>query len=142
MVRFTFKAWGDGKITAKHRTTLEITKDGVKTGYGDCIVATRSERGLRDLPDDLKVRARGEGAAMVLILEVGGVVQIVRGRGSPALSFESDHEMVIRKSGYICGRTLMVHANKAAAELDKGFVELAKDGNRYISITIVVDEEL
>jgi hypothetical protein len=142
MVRFSFKAWGDGKITARHRTTLEITKEGVKTGYGDCIVATRSEVGLRDLPDDLKKEAKTEGAVMNLILEAGGVTQLIRGRGSPTLTFESSHEMVVRKSGYVCGRTLIVHANRAAAELDKSFVELIRDGNRDIKITVVVGEEV
>jgi hypothetical protein len=141
MVRFSFKAWGDGKITSKHRTTLEITREGVKTGYGDCIVATRAEVGLRDLPEGLKREARVEGATMTLILEADGITQLVRGRGSPALTFESDHEMVVRKSGYVCGRTLMVRANRAAAELDKSFVEQVRDGKRGIKVTILVGEE-
>lgn len=141
MVRFSFKAWGDQKITSRHRTTLEITKEGVKTGYGDCIVATRSEVGLRDLPEGLKREAKVDGVAMALVLEAGGIRQLIRGRGSPALTFESDHEMVIRKSGYVCGRTLMVHANKSAAELEKSYVEAVRDGNMDIRVTVVVGEE-
>jgi hypothetical protein len=141
MARFSFRAWGDDKITSRHKTTLEITKEGVKTGYGDCIVATRSEIGLRDLPEELKEQARVMGVTMVVILEAGGFSQLIRGRGDPALTFESDHEMVIRKSGYVCGRTLMVHANKAAAELESSFVELIKDGKRDVRITIAVGEE-
>jgi hypothetical protein len=141
MARFSFRAWGDDKITSRHRTTLEITKEGVKTGYGDCIVATRSEMGLRDLPDELKKQARVMGTPMAVILEACGFSQLIRGRGDPSLTFESDHEMVIRKSGYVCGRTLMVHANKAAAELEDSFIELIKDGKRDMKITIVVGEE-
>lgn len=142
MVRFSFKAWGDGKITSTHRTTLEITKEGVKTGYGDCIVATRSEVGLRDLPEDLKREARVEGVPMAVVLEAGGAAQLIRGRGSPALTFESGHEMVVRKSGYVCGRTLMVHANKAAAELGKSYIEAVRDGKMDIRVTLVVGEEV
>lgn len=142
MARFSFRAWGDEKITARHRTTLEITKEGVKTGYGDCIVATRAEGGLSDLPEGLKREARIEGAPMALVLEAGGITQLIWGRGSPALTFESRHEMVVRKSNYVCGRTLMIHANKAACELDKGFVDLLRDNNRAISVTIVVGEEV
>ncbi len=141
MARFSFRAWGDDRITSRHRTTLEITKEGVKTGYGDCIVATRSEVGLRDLPEVLKREARAEGAPMAVILEAGGIAQVIRGRGSPALTFESGHEMVVRKSGYVCGRTLMVHANRAAIDLEESFVELIKDGKRDMRITIVAGRE-
>lgn len=142
MVRFSFRAWGDDKITSRHRTTLEITKEGVKTGYGDCIVATRSELGLRDLPEALKKLAKVRGATMAVIIEAGGRSELIRGRGDPALTFESGHEMVIRKSGYVCGRTLMVFANKAAAELQGSFVEIIKDRKRDMKITIVVGEEV
>lgn len=140
MVRFSFRAWGDGRITARHKTTLEITKEDVKTGYGDCIVATGAERSLSDLPGELKAAARVEGVPMKVVLEAGGFTQTIRGRGDPDLSFESGHEMVVRKSGYVCGRTLMVHANRAAADLDKDFVELLKDGKRNIGVTIIVGE--
>jgi hypothetical protein len=141
MARFSFRAWGDDKITSRHRTTLEITKEGVKTGYGDCIIATRSEVGLRDLPEVLKSQARVRGTTIAVILEAGGRSEQIRGWGDPALTFESGHEMVIRKSGYVCERTLMVHANKAAAELDGSFIELIRDGKRDMKITIVVGEE-
>jgi hypothetical protein len=141
MASFSFRAWGDDKITSKHRTTLEITKEGVKTGYGDCIVATRSEVGLRDLPEGLKRQAKVRGATMKVILEAGGCSQMIRGMGDPALTFASSHEMVIRKSSYVCGRTLMVHADKAAAELDGSFVDLIRDGKRDMKVTIVVGEE-
>lgn len=141
MVRFVFRAWGDDRITSKHKTTLEITKEGVKTGYGDCIVATRSEVGLSDLPDELKKQARVRDVAMAVIFEAGGSSQLVRGRGDPALTFESSHEMVIRKSSYVCGRTLMVRANKSAAELNGHFIELIRDGKRDMKITIIVGDE-
>jgi len=35
----------------------------------------------------------------------------------------------------------MVHANKAAEELDGSFIELIRDGKRDMKITIVVGEE-
>jgi uncharacterized protein len=44
--------------------------------------------------------------------------------------------MVVRKSGFISGRTLMIGADKAAADLDRRFVEKLKNSE---NITIIVE---
>jgi Uncharacterized protein conserved in archaea len=44
--------------------------------------------------------------------------------------------MVVRKSGFTSGRTLMIGADKAAADLDRGFVEKLKKSE---NITIIVE---
>jgi hypothetical protein len=141
MARFTFYARGDPRITALHPTTLEITREDVKSDYGDCIVATLSEIGLRELPEELKRAVRSEGAKMSLIIESGGLVEKVRGTGHPSLTFTNESEMVVRKSRYVCGRTLMINSDKAAIDLDRALVEqLKKEGSR-VKITLIVGEE-
>jgi len=141
MVRFTFYARGDPRITALHQTTLEVTREGVKSNYGDCIVATSSEVGLRELPEEFKRAARSEGAEMVLIIEAGGFVEKVRGTGHPYLTFTNESEMVVRKSRYVCGRTLMINSNKAAIDLDRKLVEQLKKQSTRVKIMLIVGEE-
>ncbi|MEN3015856.1 MAG: DUF371 domain-containing protein [Candidatus Methanosuratincola petrocarbonis] len=140
MRTLTFHAEGDRKITARHPTTLEITKDEVKTKKGDCIVATKATLGLSELPEGIKEALRRDGAEVALWIESGGICDVVRGRGSARLTLESESEMVVRKSGYICGRTLMVNSDKSASELRRDLVErLAKDGAK-IRLTIEVED--
>ncbi|MGC8937204.1 MAG: DUF371 domain-containing protein [Candidatus Methanomethylicaceae archaeon] len=138
MFKVTFHAWGDPLITATHRTTLEVTKEGLKSKRGDCVVATRSEIGLRELPEEFKSAAKIEDARISLFIEVDGLSEEVQGRGHPSLSFESDKEMVVRKSGYVCGRTLMIYADKAAADLNREFVTKLKDKGARVRLTLVV----
>jgi hypothetical protein len=135
---YTFYANGDPKITAEHRTTLEITKDRLESAKGDCVVATLSEAGLAALPEDIKSLARSPSARITVIMETGDLREMVSGNGHPNLTFESDKEMVARKSGYVDGRTLMVNSDKAAIDLDRRFVDQLKSKNSKVKITIRV----
>lgn len=140
MPKFTFYAVGDGRITARHRTTMEITKDRVRTGKGDCIVACGASFGLAGLPEALKIALKRTGARAKLRIEAGGVSDEVKGFGDPRLSFESDSEMVVRKSSFVCGRTLFINADKSASDLREDLKDaLAREGE-VIRITIEVEE--
>jgi hypothetical protein len=141
MTRFTFYARGDPRITALHDTTLEVTRGSVRSNYGDCVVATSSEVGLADLPAEVKNAARVEGAEITLIIEACGLVERIRGTGHPSLTFANEEEMVVRKSRYVCGRTLMINSDKAAIDLDRALVECLKRRDSRIKITLIVGEE-
>ncbi len=117
-----FLAYGDRRVTALHPTTVEVTKEEIRSRLADCIVATRCELGLAELPDDLKDAARDDGAEIVIIIEAGGVSDRIAGKGHRLLSFESHKEMVTRKSSYVCGRTLMISADKGSRDLDRRLI--------------------
>ncbi|MCX8170195.1 MAG: DUF371 domain-containing protein [Candidatus Methanomethyliaceae archaeon] len=139
MFKIVFYAWGDPLISALHRTTMEITKHDIKSPKGDCIIATRSELALKDLPEEFKERAKDEKARIGLIIEAGGISEEVWGKGHPKLSFESEHDMIIRKTNFICKRTLMIGANKAAIELNRLLVEVLKNKNTKARFTLIVE---
>ncbi len=138
MIEYTFGARGHPKISARHRTTLEITRDGEVTELGDCIVATSSEVGLAGLPSELKEAARREGSVIALEITAGGLTERITGRGHPSLTFTSGREMVARRSGYICGRTLMIRADKSARDLDRRVVEALRKPETRVRVTITV----
>lgn len=135
-----FYARGHPLITATHKTTMEITKDIVKTLRGDCIIATRSELALSDLPNEFKKNAKSEKARIGLVIKVNDISEEVWGRGHPLLSFESNRDMVIRKSGFICGRTLMIYANKAACDLSRDLVNQLKNEKTIVELTLILEE--
>lgn len=141
MVRCSFLARGDPRITAEHRTTIEITREGIRSDAGDCIVATCAELGTAGLPEALKNAARVKGVPMALILEAEGLREVVTGIGDPSLIFSDEEEMVVRKSGYTCGRTLMIKSDKAAKDLDRRFVELLRRKGCTVKVTVTVGEK-
>lgn len=131
-----FTARGHPSIRSTHETTLMVTRDMDLTLRGDCIVAIEAEKGLKDLDPPLKELIRNTETSVSILIEAGGSSFRVSGKGDPRLPLSHPSEMVIRKSGYVCDRTLMVRADKAAKEVPREFVDLLKDHERVIKVTI------
>ncbi len=132
----SFMAWGHPNITSTHRTTIMVTKDEYLSKRGDCIVAVRAEKGLDDLPPALKEIIRNEEAEIIFTMETGDQILVVRGRGHPGLTLTSPSEMVIRKSSFICDRTLMIKADIASSDIPPEFVRLLEGHNSEVQVTI------
>lgn len=135
-LRETFTAWGHPNVRSTHRTTLMTTTDDHLSTKGDCIIAVRAGKGLRDLNTRIKEAIRREGSTVRLLIETEGKTFTVQGFGDPRLTLSHPSDMVIRKSGYICDRTLMIRADKAACDIDISLIELFRKENCQISLTI------
>jgi hypothetical protein len=132
-------AHGHENIQATHETTLEITKEPTLTKRGDCIIAVEATNGAADLPLEFKEAARKKGAQIKITIEAGELKEIVRAKGSPRLLFTHPTDLVVRKTDYVCGRTLAITADKAASDLSRKLVEKIQDCNQRIRITLVVE---
>jgi hypothetical protein len=132
-------ARGHPRILATHRTTFEITKDEHLTERGDCVVAVKSTKGAKDLSPEFRRLARNDSARITVVLNVDGKRERSIGRGTSQLWFTHPSDLVVRKSGFICGRTLMTHSNKSASDFSHSFVERLRDPNKRIEITLTVE---
>lgn len=132
-------AHGHENIQATHETTFEITKEPTLTKRGDCIIAVQATKGAADLPLEFKEAARKKGAQITITIEAGELKEIVRTRGSPRLLFTHPTDLVVRKTDYVCGRTLAIRADKAASDLSRKLVEKIQDANQEIRITLAVE---
>jgi len=72
-----------------------------------------------------------------VIIEANGVKDIVRAHGSSRLTFISPTDIVIRKSNYVCGRTVAIGADKAACDLSRKLIEKLKAANQKVKITLI-----
>ena len=132
-------ARGHENIQGTHRTTFEITKEATLTKRGDCIIAVGATKGAADLHPRFKETTRSDGAQMTIIIEAGELKEGVRARGSPRLLFTHPTDLVVRKSNYVCGRTLAIRADKAANDLSRKLIEKIRDPNQKIRITLAVE---
>ncbi len=133
----SFIAMGHKNIRATHETTFEITKEDFLTSRGSCIIGITAEKACSDLSKDLKISLRSDLARVVLKLASGEERDEVVAWGSRRITLESPVSMVIRRSTYVCGRTLAIRANKAARDLDEDLVENLRRGkNLQISINV------
>ena len=138
-VTVVFSARGHENIEATHKTTFEVTKEATLTKQGDCIIAVESTKAAADLPFEFKEAAKKEGAQITVTIEAGELREIVKAKGSPQLQFMHPTDLVVRKSGYVCGRTLAIGADKAASDFSRKLVEKLKDPSQEIAVTLAVE---
>jgi len=133
------EARGHKNVQSTHKTTLEITKGTTLTTRGNCVVAVASTKGAADLNPKFKNAARKEGAKITVVIRADDVAEIVRASGSPQLSFTDPMDLVVRKSKYICGRTIAVRADKAANDLSRELIEKMRDPFQEVKITLQIE---
>jgi len=132
-------AHGHKNVKATHKSTFEITKDEELSDRGDCIIAVSADKGLFDLKPKFKELLRRENARLTIVIDAGGVAEIVKAFGSPRLSLSHPTDIVVRKSDYTCHRTLAVKADKAACDLSRVLVGKLKNSKQVVKITLMVE---
>lgn len=123
---------GHPNITSKHATTIAFTKDKEITPRGDCFVAVACNWTI-----DQGFLKKLKNAKIVKVeIECAGQKETITGSGHPELTL-TDNDLVIRKSGWVDSRTLMIGADKAAKDLKKEVVQVLKQA-APVKITIRV----
>lgn len=120
-------ARGHFNVRSLHRTTFEVTKETHLTPRGDCIVAVCADRALPDFSAAFKSALRKEGAILLITVRCGGLEEKIAARGHPDLTLTHPTDLVVRKSSFVCSRTLAVHADKAAVDFSRKLVEKLKE---------------
>ena len=133
-------ARGHEKILATNKSTFEITKDTYLTKRGDCIIAVGAGKGITDLSDEFKKILRKKDAKLTVVIQVGGEKEVVVARGNSRLTFNHPTDLVVRKSNYICARTLAIKANKAALDLSRSFVTKLRNSQQEIDVMLTVED--
>jgi hypothetical protein len=129
-------AYGHENIQASHKATLEITKETNLSRTGTCIIAVSANKALADLSLWFKEIMCKNGAKLTVLIEAGNDTELVRASGDSHLVLTHPTDMVIRKSNYICSRTLAIKADKAACDLSKNIVAKLKNPEQQVKITL------
>jgi len=131
-------ALGHENIQAIHPSTLMFTKEKHLSKTGDCVVGVASDKAVADLNQKFKDALRKPNAKLTIIIEAGGLTEQINASGSPKLILTHPTDIVIRKSDYICNRTLAIRADKSANDLPRELAEKLKDPRQKITITLVI----
>ncbi len=133
---FIFYAFGHAAIRSTHPTTLEITTEEHVTRRGDCIIAVKASKGLADLPREIRRTLSTADGMVRVTLVVGSDRFTVEGRGATGLSLTHPTDIVVRKSNFVSDRTLMVKADKAAADIPREMVQLLRNPAQKVTVEI------
>jgi hypothetical protein len=135
----TIVAYGHENIRATHKTTLEITKETDLSKKGDCIIAVAANKGLADLSRRFKEALCKEDAKLTIQIRIGRDVEAVKASGSPHLTLVHPTDFVVRKSNYVCGRTLAIQTDKAACGISRELVGKLQNPKQKVTIILSVN---
>ena len=124
----TITAHGHEHVQATHESTVEFTSDDWLTPAGDCILGVEADQVPADFDPAFVDAAQSADAEITVTIEAGDHSQTIAGRGHPELTFDDDRSMVARTSTYTDDRTVMINADAAAADIDRGLVAALADG--------------
>ena len=137
--RESMVALGHTNIQAVHPSTLMFTKETCLSAKGDCIAAIATDKALADLKPEFKDNLKKQNAKLTIIIEADGLTEQINAYGSTKLILTHPTDMVIRKSDYICNRTLAIHADKSSNDLSRDLVQKLKDPKQKINITLIIE---
>ncbi|TRO51261.1 DUF371 domain-containing protein [Candidatus Bathyarchaeota archaeon] len=139
LVRVSFFGRGHENVLSTHITTFEVTKENTLSKRGDCIVAVGATIGAIDLPVEFKKAATKKNTTITITIEADTLKEKVKAKGSPKLSFTHLTDLVVRKSDYICGRTLAINADKASVDFSRELIEKLKNPKQKVKITLTAE---
>ncbi len=126
-MRFEIPFTGHKNITALHQNTIEITTEPKLTINGDCIVGINASCGCNGLPEKLKKEIRDPSSKIKFSIIVDNQSFTVNGHGSKDLKLSHPHDIVLRKSKFVCPRTIAIGCNKASSAIPKKMIHVLQD---------------
>ena len=138
-MRFEIQFSGHENIRSNHQKTIEITKESHLTPQGDCIVGVNASASCADLPQELKNKLKNSDSKITFSISVENYEFIIKGNGHHDLILTHEEDIVIRKSDFICPRTLAVKCDKASDLLPRDMVELLRNPNAKGVFSIIID---
>ena len=125
----SLEIYGHPNVLGKHKSTLEFTKENYLTPRGDCIIGINSTKAVADLKDEVKDVLRQNGYGYVVI-KIDDILDIISGRGDHQLTFSNKVKIIIRKSSFISDSTLLIHSDKAAADIKREIINKLRQGSK------------
>ncbi len=118
---------GHKNILSLHEKTLEITKEPDLTINGDCIVGINADLACKDLPENFKKNAMSDDAKITFTIKAGKHSFSIHGNGSKKLTLKHPKDIVLRKSAFVCTRTLAIKCDKASSDIPRGMVHVLQN---------------
>jgi len=138
-MRFEIQFTGHENIRSNHQKTIEITKESHLTPSGDCIIGVNASASCADLPESLKKKLQNSNSIVTFSIKVGLHEFSVVGKGHENLTLTHLDDIVIRKSDFICPRTIAVKCDKASDLIPREMISLLRNPDTKGTFTITIN---
>ena len=120
---------GHKNVLSLHKKTVEITKEPHLTVNGDCIIGVNAGIACIDLPEKFKKKAQNSNSEIIFTIKVGSSSFIIHGKGSEKLTLKHKNDIVLRKSAFVCSRTLAINCDMASDDIPRTMVKKLQNPN-------------
>jgi hypothetical protein len=127
MVQDEVAFYGHPNVRSLHAKTVEITKEEHLTLRGDCIIGVRASKACADLDESLKRRLASGDSVVKIEIMVGSESFAISGMGDGRLTLQNHQDIVIRKTGFVCPRTMSVKCDMASSDMPRNMVRALQD---------------
>lgn len=118
---------GHENIRSTHKNTIEITKDSSLTPSGDCIIGVGAKCGCNKIPNNIKKKLKDPNTIIIFSINVNDYSFNVKGKGHQDLICSDPNDIVLRKSNFVCPRTLAVNCDKASDSIPRKIIQLLQN---------------
>ena len=130
---------GHPNVQSLHARTIEITKDKDLTLNGDCIIGINANKACKDLDVEIKKRIKKKDSLIEICIIVEPHSFTIKGFGDDNLLLTNEDDIVLRKSKYICDRTLSINCNFSSLEIPREIIDSLKDPSKTGMMQIKVE---
>jgi hypothetical protein len=130
MVQDEVTFYGHPNVQSLHPKTIEITRDEHLTPRGDCIIGVKANKACADLDESFKHRLKSNSAIVRIEIMVGDESFLITGKGDERLSMLNSRDIVIRRTNFVCPRTMSVLCDKASSDVPRKLVKMLQDQER------------
>ena len=129
---------GHSNILSLHKKTIEITKDSHLTVNGDCIIGVNANLACLDLPEKFKKKVQNSNSDIIFTIKVEPYSFTIHGKGSEKLTLKHKNDIVLRKSAFVCSRTLAINCDMASDDIPRKMVKELQNQNAVGKMIIEV----
>ena len=126
-MHFEIPFYGHENIRSLHQKTIEITTESDLTLSGDCIIGVGASCGCNDIPEKMKRLLRSSKINILFTIKVKDFSFKVKGKGHDELVLTHPHDIVIRKSSFVCPRTLATNCDKASDSIPRKMIKILQN---------------
>ncbi|MEK6877713.1 MAG: DUF371 domain-containing protein [Thermoproteota archaeon] len=137
-MHFEIQFYGHENIRSLHQKTIEITTEPNLTLNGDCIIGVNADYACNDIPEKMKKLLRSSKTDILFTIKVKDFSFKVKGKGREELILTHPHDIVIRKSSFVCPRTLATNCDKASDSIPRKMIKILQNPDTKGIFTIDV----
>ena len=131
--------FGHPNIQSLHLRAIEVTKNPNLTLRGDCIIGVRASKACKDLNPSLQRLLKKEDSVVRLSIITGNLFYRLNAFGNSRIMLLDAQDIVIRKTNFVCSRTLCVNSDKASFDIPREIIRSLQDPERKAVLSIYIE---